>query len=250
MKTTNRILQIISFLGAIAAGVFYFSSTGGEEASSDQVKRLQADNRQQRTKAAKLHNELEKLREELAETRQNLEKQTSESLLAQSQAQQLRRENQRLFNEREAQTIAEQRLQRENSRISQELSELQARSISRDQVASLEQTIESLEREILELQQTRPAATPFNPALAAPLPTNPSLTGNVLTVGKGASFVVLDIGYADGVRLQNELFIRHADTPIAKIQVTEVKENLSIARVLPESLTKTPQSGDSVASLN
>lgn len=249
MKLANRILQALAILGAIVAGVFYFQSKVEFKSLDTDLQSLNAKLKAERAQKQKLQQENEAHTQTIQNQTVEIEKLTANSLLANNQLLQIQRENKRLADERDAQEIAERRLQKENGRLTQELNILKATSVPQDEIANYELSIANLERQILELQQTQ-APQAFAASLPAVIPANPSLQGNVLTVGKGASFVVLDIGYKDGVRLQSELYIQHADIAIAKIQVTEVKENLSIARVLPDSLVKTPQTGDSVSSLN
>lgn len=249
MKLANRILQVLALLGAIAAGLFYFQDKHEFQSLDTDIQTLNLSLRNERSKTQELQKQGKEQAENLQSQSSQLEKLAADLLLANNQLLQLQRENKRLADERDAQEITERRLQKENGRLTQELSVIQATSVSQDEVASYEVTIANLERQILELKQTQ-APQRITSSLPVNVPTNPSLRGNVLKVGKGASFVVLDIGYAHGVRLRNELYVQHADTAIAKIQVTEVKENLSIARVVPESLIKTPQMGDSVSSLN
>ncbi len=249
MKAINRILQALAILGAIAAGAFYFLAKADYQSLDTNIQSLNASFKSEKAKTLKLQKVNASQAETITSQADEIQKLTADSLLANNQLLQIQRENKRLADERDAQEIAERRLQKENSRLTQEVNVLKATSVPQEEVANYELTIANLERQVLELQQTQPLQQVTN-ALPTAIPADPSLRGNVLTVGKGASFVVLDIGYSDGVRLQNELYVQHANTPIAKIQVTEVKENLSIARVLPESLLKTPQTGDSVSSLN
>ena len=70
------------------------------------------------------------------------------------------------------------------------------------------------------------------------------------TVGPKSSFVVINLGYTSGVRLDHLLEIQRDGKLVANIQVTEVKENLSIARILPESMANDPEVGDIVISGN
>lgn len=249
MKVITRTLQALAVLGAIAAGVFYFLAQNEYQSLDTNLQSLNASLKAERARVQKLQKENAAQAETLAAQADEIQKLTADSLLANNQLLQIQRENKRLADERDAQEIAERRLQKENSRLTQEVNVLKATSVPQEEIANYELAIANLERQVLELQQTQPLQQ-VSSILPSSIPADSSLRGNVLTVGKGASFVVLDIGYSDGVRLQNELYVQHADTPIAKIQVTEVKENLSIARVLPESLVKTPQTGDSVSSLN
>ncbi|MBC2604670.1 hypothetical protein [Pelagicoccus albus] len=248
MKYITRILQILAVLGAVAAGFFYFQQKTEYRSLDANMQELRAQLNEARNQNRELKLQNSEQAEKLKSQTLDIESLTADSLLANNQLLQIQRENKRLVDERDAQEIAERRLQRENSRLSEELGVLQATSISQDEIADYELQIASLERQILELQQTQPGLAENSLPISVPARSN--LHGRILTVGKGNSFVILDIGYSEGVRLQNELYIRHADTTIAKIQVTDVKENLSIARVLPESIVKNPQSGDSVSSLN
>ncbi|MDQ8186894.1 hypothetical protein [Pelagicoccus sp. SDUM812002] len=249
MKVITRILQALAILGAIAAGVFYFLAKAEYQSLDTNLKSLNSSLKSEKTNTQTLQQENSVQAETIESQASEIQKLTADALLANNQLLQIQRENKRLADERDAQEVAERRLQKENSRLTQEVNVLKATSVPQEEIANYELAIANLERQVLELQQTQPLQQATS-VLPTSIPADPAIRGNVLTVGKGASFVVLDIGYSDGVRLQNELYVQHADTPIAKIQVTEVKENLSIARVLPEFLLKTPQTGDSVSSLN
>lgn len=249
MKFATRILQVLALLGAIAAGAFYFQAKSGYQSLETDIQSLKAALERERARSEQLQTETVAQAELVNSQALEIKRLTADALLANTQLLQLQRENKRLADERDTQEIAERRLQKENSRLTQDYNALKATSVPQEEVAGYELTISNLERSILDLQQTKAPQT-LGAKLPAAVPADPSLRGSILTVGKGISFVVLDIGYNDGVRLQNELYVQHADTPIAKIQVTDVKENLSIARVLPDSLLKTPQTGDSVTSLN
>ncbi len=249
MKVITRTLQALAVLGAIAAGAFYFLAKAEYQSLDTDLQSLNAALKSEKAKTQKLQKESAAQAATLESQATEIQKLTADSLLANNQLLQIQRENKRLVDERDAQELAERRLQKENSRLTQEVNVLKATSVPQEEISKYELTIANLERQVLELQQTQPLQQVAS-SLPTATPTDPSLRGSVLTVGKGASFVILDIGYSDGIRLQNELYVRHADTPIAKIQVTDVKENLSIARVLPESLVKTPEIGDSVSSRN
>ncbi|MDQ8179811.1 hypothetical protein [Pelagicoccus sp. SDUM812005] len=249
MKVITRTLQALAVLGAIAAGAFYFLAKAEYQSLDTNLQTLNASLKAEKARSQKLQKESADQAKTIESQAAEIQRLTADALLANNQLLQIQRENKRLADERDAQDVAERRLQKENSRLTQEVNVLKATSVPQEQIANYELAIANLERQVLELQQTQPLQQVAT-SLPTAIPADPSLRGNVLTVGKGASFVVLDIGYSDGVRLQNELYVQHADTPIAKIQVTEVKENLSIARVLPESLVKAPQTGDSVSSLN
>lgn len=250
MKAMNRIFQALAVLAALASALFYWSLNSEQKDASAQ---LDFSKRQLSNLAAQkeeLQTKVEQQAASLEEQSSERDRHKSEVASLTAQLGQLQRENLRLLDEKEARQATERRLQDENARLKSELAQTRARSVPQETLEEHANTIARLEREILELRQTRATQQAESQAALAKPPAEPAIQGSVLTVGKEASFVVLDVGYSDGVRLQNELVVQHAETPIAKIQITEVKENLSIARVLPESLVKTPQIGDSVTSLN
>lgn len=251
MKALTRLVQTIAIIGAIASGLFFFLSRQTSNQSKTELGLTRNLLSTERQKVAALNARLLEQAQELEQSTVDANASKSEIASLTARFNQLQRENLRLNEELAARQLTEERLQQENARLTRELAENQATSVPKDQIDNYEAQIADLERKILELEQTQ--ATRLQPQrdkLNEVSPINPMLQGSVLTVGKANSFVIINLGYSDGVRLQTELLIQHADTPIAKIQVTEVKENLSIARILPQSLVKTPQTGDSVTSLN
>jgi len=250
MNTTNRLLQYLAIIGAAASGVFFY--LGADNTRDSASKRIDPQLISQQLSHQRSANERLRLeitqKTELAERqKRDLENISGEALLASNQILQLQRENKHISLERGELELISRKLQEENSQLSLEFSELKANSVPSAVLAELELQISSLEAELLRLRDSANSSSmEFPPALRA----EGDLDGKVLLVGKEASFVVLDIGYNNGVRLRNELYVLHADTPVAKVHVTEVKENLCIAHVLPGTIRKRPQSGDSVASLN
>ena len=253
MKILTRTLQILAILGAVASGYFYFLTGSLSNKTNAQLLETSSELKFERSKSNTISKKLAEREAEQEANEARLADARAEIASLTAKFNQLQRENLRFANLRETHQIAEEKLQNENARLVEELGELgelRANSIAKEQMASYQTKIAQLERQVLSLQQTQSAKNTAVSSTVERVPANPSLTGYILTVGKNASFVVLDIGYSDGVRLKTEFMIQHADTPIAKIQITEVKGNLSIARILPNSITKTPQPGDRVASFN
>lgn len=251
MRKLTHFFQFLAICGAVASGVIYYlteasiKSIGGDLAAASALLNLERSKTQNLQKAAAEKDQ------RLAEAESRFEQSRSEVAAVEARYNQLRRENARFVQELETRKKREEELLQSNADISRELAQTRAASVTTAQVADYETKIGALESEILKLRDTqrsfpgsiaRPAATPA--------PASPRLVGNVLTVGKQSSFVVIDLGYQKGIRMNDELVISQDGLSIAKIQVSEVKENLSIARIVPDSLGGTPMVGDEVATLN
>ncbi len=78
-----------------------------------------------------------------------------------------------------------------------------------------------------------------------PLKIKPDLRGEVVKVNQDWNYVILDLGY-EKVKSGVELLVARNDEFIARIQVTEVFKNSSIAEILPTIQTGRIQNGDRV----
>ncbi len=72
------------------------------------------------------------------------------------------------------------------------------------------------------------------------------LKGNVIAVDPKYNFVVLNIGENQGVRENGQLLVNRNGRLIAKLQITRVQPNQSIANILPESKQGDVMEGDQV----
>ncbi len=146
----------------------------------------------------------------------------------------------------------EENLQRSLADLKKDMAAQRANSITLEEASDYEQKIASLESTILKLesaQQNAPSSSSTEVySYLKPAPSDSN--GRILTVGPQSSFVVISLGYTSGIRLDHLLLIERVGAPVANIQITEVKENLSIARILPRSLKTDPVPGDSVVSPN
>ena len=152
------------------------------------------------------------------------------------------------------------REQREVSLMA-ELAELRQRSVSSaaEQPAGVSQNsdpppavdVEPYRRRIAELEQqliqllTRslsevPAETP--PSEEAP----PSRPHQVVRVGPGDAFVVLDYGTEHGARPQAIIRLWRGTSEMAQVQISDVRPRFSIAQVLPGTVKRQLQTGDLV----
>ncbi len=248
MKTASRLLPILAIIGAVCSGVFYFLS---KDTASD----LEAILAQTRQQLAAVELRANKLNEEVSAT--NAERQAQGNSLEEARAkitalttrnEQLKRETRRFTAELDDRIASEERLQKEVARLGREKAELESTTVSIDEIADYERKISRLEAEILNLQETRKG---FPGSTAGTIATKPpsDLRGKILTVGAESSFIIINLGYDSGIRLETPMSIERGSETVAHAEITEVKENLSIARILPETLKLDLKPGDVVKTL-
>jgi len=248
MKASSTLFSLLALAGAALSGVFYYLADSDGDRLRATLQQAQSELSESRRQLAALEEEATQLRESLDAKKASLEETQANATLLTARNRQLRREAKRLGEELEERIAHEESLRREIASLESELADTRANSVSLEQVAEYEKTIARLEAQALRQAQTRPGfapqSAPAAKAAAAPAPAD--LSGRILTVGPGASFVVLDRGYLDGLRLDHLLAIERDGTAIANARVTEVKENLSIAQLLPNSVETEPRPGDAV----
>ncbi len=252
MKSLANFLSFLAVLGAVASGAFYYLNVKESNTLAEDLQSTQAQLAQAQSQFSARAEELETLQTQLDQNERSLQEARSNITVTSARANQLKRENLRLTEELEMRIEKEETLQRSLADLKKEMAAQIANSVSLEEVETYTQTISGLEDEVLRLKETQknqPAASLSS--VYGNLKTAPSgLSGSVLTVGEGSSFVIANLGYTDGIRLDHLLTITRDGERIANIQVYEVKENLSIGRILPESLVTDPQPGDLVVGGN
>jgi predicted RNase H-like nuclease (RuvC/YqgF family) len=243
MRSLANFLSILAIIGALASGTFYYLNT---LEANNLAQELQTSQVQLKAESAKSAN--------LAATNQDLQEQLEQSArsLQEARSNQLKRENQRFTEELEMRMDNEENLQRSLADLKKEMAAQKANSITLEEANAYEQKIATLESTILKLESTPvKVASPSTAEGYGNLKPGPSdANGRILTVGPQSSFVIVSLGYTSGIRLDHLLEIKREGESIAKIQISEVKENLSIARILPGSMKIDPIAGDLVVSAN
>lgn len=252
MKSIANFLSILAILGAIASGAFYLLNTKNKNQLELDIQSYRAQLTAEQADGKKHKESLKASDAQLSQTSKNLEEARSNITVITARSNQLKRENQRFTEELERRLENEESLQRTLADLKKGMAKLQATTISLEKAEAYEQTVASLESEILRLKSsqrsnsnTASSALPKG-AILAPV----ELSGKILTVGPQSSFVITNLGYTSGIRLNHLLDIERDGAIVAQLQITEVKENLSIARILPESFKTDPKPGDSVVSGN
>ena len=252
MRSLANFLSVLAIIGALASGTFYYLNTLeannlAQELQTSQVQ-LKAESAKSANLAAKNHD----LQEQLEQNARSLQEARSNITVISARSNQLKRENQRFTEELEMRMDNEENLQRSLADLKKEMAAQKANSITLEEANAYEQKIATLESTILKLESTPvKVASPSTAEGYGNLKPGPSdANGRILTVGPQSSFVIVSLGYTSGIRLDHLLEIKREGESIAKIQISEVKENLSIARILPGSMKIDPKAGDVVVSPN
>ena len=105
-----------------------------------------------------------------------------------------------------------------------------------DQVAQLEEDKTILQNQLAKCEEITSLDKTMNPGTA----------GAIVYANKDWNFVVIDIGSADGAKAGADMIIHRGDDMIGKIKISFVRDNVSIAEVLPEYQKSTVKEGDHV----
>ena len=105
-----------------------------------------------------------------------------------------------------------------------------------DQVAQLEE-----DKSVLEVQLEK-----CDKELHKEITMKPGTTGSIVYANKDWNFVVIDVGSNDGIQATAEMIIHRGDDLVGKIKISAVRDNVSIAEVLPEYQKSTVKEGDHV----
>ena len=252
MRSLANFLSILAIIGALASETFYYLNTLEANNFAQELQTSQLQLKAESTKSAKLAAKNHDLKEQLKQSTRSLQGARSNITVISARSNQLKRENQRFTEELEMRMDNEENLQRSLADLKKEMAAQKANSITLEEANAYEQKIATLESTILKLESTPvKVASPSTAEGYGNLKPGPSdANGRILTVGPQSSFVIVSLGYTSGIRLDHLLEIKREGESIAKIQISEVKENLSIARILPRSMKIDPKAGDIVVSPN
>ncbi len=138
-----------------------------------------------------------------------------------------------------AQVAGLQPLHTENIRLTSELAQATAQSSAL--VSAYEHTMAEVARQLSELARPAPASSPVLPLLI----THRSRNAQVSSVGPSSAFVIINYGATHGALLRQEMLILRGTETVARVQISDVRDQHSIAQVLPDSLSGVLHKGDS-----
>jgi predicted RNase H-like nuclease (RuvC/YqgF family) len=255
MKTVHLAFTVAAVLAAVASGVLYLLIGNQKESlrqelatANGRINVLDARSTDLGSQRDVLEAQARALEDQLAESK-------ARGVSFEARATQLSRELQQMSRELAEKIDGEQTQQRELAQLRRDL--VQARSAlleqgSQAEVAALQGRIDTLEAE-LAARGSGPRP-PLGRTVQITTVTSPRdfgiHTASVLNVGTKSAFVVLNIGSAHGARPGLQLAVDRQGLSLARLQISEVNENYSIAQVEAGSLTGRLRVGDNATILN
>ncbi len=262
MKTLTLALSVLALLGALASAGLYvvIGNTKAElqrslTASEARATRLSTELAEASEHGESLQRQLNALDADLGDTKSKL-------TAAEARAVQISRELNQTRTQLTARQEAEQTLTSALTASKRELVQARlaaAQSVSPQEANGLREMIDKLESNVATLQNqlntrisnaNNGSPAPVNAAPAASFSADRSMNARVVTVGPKSAFVILNYGSTNGATLSQELLVRRGADPMARVQISDVRENYSVAQVLPESLQGSLQKGDAAMLVN
>lgn len=255
MKAVHIVFSVAAILAAVASGVLYFLIGNQKAELQQQLATANGRITVLEVRSADLGAQRDVLEAQSRALEDQLGEARSRGVSLEARATQLVREFQQARQDLATRTDAEQSLQREIAQLRRDL--VQARSTlleqgSQAEVAALQSRIDSLEAAL----SGRAGGIPIGSGVTAKITrvTSPRDFGiqsaSVLNVGTKSAFVVLNIGSVHGARPGIQLAVDRQGLSLARLQISEVNENYSIAQVEAGSLTGKLRVGDNATILN
>jgi predicted nucleic acid-binding Zn-ribbon protein len=126
--------------------------------------------------------------------------------------------------------------------LRQDLSDSRASNASSEAVAAYKVTIAELERQLARARNG--AVAPAAAGASTAVFTSRAGRATILTVGPQNTIVVLNFGSARGAQLGQKLTVSQGVDEVATVRISDVRTNLSVAQVLPDTLRGVLQKGD------
>lgn len=258
MNIASMLLRILAILGAVAAAVMFFILGNQKEELQGRLDEAETSLQQTQGQLSTVRNEREELQEQVETLSDQIEESQARNNALETQLTRVRQElaqASQIISTREEEA---EDLRSEASRIRRELLEERNRiaelqqSLDEDGSDELRQRARELERQLLETERRLESIEEADPAEVAQQERKEerrqTIRGQVTEVGPQSAFVLLDIGAAEGVRENSPVMIRRGARFIGRAHVTEVHDDVSVARVAPGA--DSPRAGDVAVTLN
>ncbi|MCX6938236.1 MAG: hypothetical protein NTU80_10135 [Verrucomicrobia bacterium] len=254
MKALTLVLCILALLGSAASGYFWWQI-------GDTKKQLQSKLETERAGAEALREDLAKanasrtaVQADLTRSDADLGDAKSRLTAAEARTIQVAREAETLKRSISEKEAAEKKLTSDLDELRRELvqTRLAAQSGSPEEIEKYKQTIATLEARVIQAQsavtasasasgsgENASSANPAQPELSAR-----TAAARVAKVGRKNSFVILELGTADGVAVGHKFTITRKGETIAESVISEVNSGYAIAQVAPSSIKTTLTAGD------
>ena len=239
MKNLSIIITLLAVIAAAILGGLYWRTASDNSrlelslsSARSQNQALTANLATSQELTEQQQAQLHALDADLGETKISLTSARSNLIILQREVEEL---EQNLVESNEIQRD----LSGEVSSLNAALAQARASEASPETIASYQQAISNLEQQLATLQ----SPTTQNPAMPV-LTTHRSRSTRVVSVGPSNAFVVLNYGASHGALPSKKMAIRRGTKQLATAQISDVRENYSIAQVRPDSLRDTLQKGD------
>ena len=239
MKNLSIIITLLAVIAAAILGGLYWRTASDNSrlelslsSARSQNQALTANLATSQELTEQQQAQLHALDADLGETKISLTSARSNLIILQREVEEL---EQNLVESNEIQRD----LSGEVSSLNAALAQARASEASPETIASYQQAISNLEQQLATLQ------SPTTQAPAMPvLTTHRSRSTRVVSVGPSNAFVVLNYGASHGALPSQKMAIRRGTKQLATVQISDVRENYSIAQVRPDSLRDSLQKGD------
>lgn len=256
MKSFTLVLCVLALLGAAASTALFLVIGNTKAALHQELNASQARATGLETQLTDARTEGERLQKRLAAIDADLGDTKSRLSATELRAIQLSRDLNQTRTLLATKEETERQLNQDIAALKRELvqSRLAASAAaSPEEVAGYRQTIAQLTDKVSTLETTLRHATSVA-SLASPssatVTAARSRAAPVVSVGPQNAFVVLAYGASHGARSQQELQVLRGTQPVATVHISDVRENYSIAQVVPSSLSGALQKGDVASILN
>lgn len=242
MSRLPVILNVVALLGAATLGALFFQTQRARRQLETDLTAETMRASQLAANLARAHEENTALKAQLDGVTSELDATKTKLVASDARATQLDRELAQAkstvaMHERNSQALAA-----EIASLRQDLADVRASSASPEAVAAYKNTIAELERELAAAGNG--AAAPDAAGAATAVFASRVARANVLSVGAGSAFVVLDFGAERGAAVGQKLTVGGGTDPLATVLISDVRPNFSIAQVLPDTLRGVLQKGD------
>lgn len=238
MKAASTILTVLAIIGGLAAGALWYLVKGQKEALIDERNGLQAAKTQLETDKTNLTQQVDDLTSRNGALSSELGEVKTRNTTLESRTVQLTRD------------LAQSRANAETA-LSDARKATEESANLRRKVLEITSTIEGIraesESEIVQLRDelTRLKTLGITPSSAvAEGEKVPLINTSVASVGPRSAFVVINAGSTQGLRSQMKLAINRGGEIVAQAYISELKDNLAVAQIIPNTLVKAPRAGD------
>lgn len=250
MHRLPLILCALALLGSGVSAVLFFRIGNSKQIleqrladSSARAAKLDTDLAAANERAGSLAARATQLDSELATTRGTLDAARTQLAAAEARGAQLDREIGQTRSVLAFYEATANALSGDVAALQRDLAASRSSNASPEAVAGYKAAITELERQLATARNG--AALPGTAGASTAVFASRAGRATVLTVGPDNAFVVLNFGAARGAQLGHRLTVSQGTNVVATVQISDLRENFSVAQVLPETLRGVLQKGDS-----